>query len=104
MSIGPIDGIGSKPSPLITTEGDSGTKTDSKPSKPAIKPPLERPFSLSLPPETNPAQAVVSNIEASNQETEKNTAKSAKEDQLKRLLEQQRAQDQLLNGPGLDGA
>jgi hypothetical protein len=101
MSINPIDGVGSKSIP--PAGADNGDTPAPPPSKPVIKPPLERPFSLSLPPEPNPAQSVVDNINASNEETEKNTAKSAKEDQLKKLLEEQRAQDQLLNGPGVDG-
>jgi predicted component of type VI protein secretion system len=100
MSSKPIDGIGgSAPPPNI---GPQDNAPPSLPTKPTIKPPLERPFSLSLPPE-NPAQAVVNNIEESNKETERLTKKSADEQKLQQIIEEQQAQDQLLNGPGANG-
>ena len=108
MSTGPINGIGTKPNSSVTGLDEKSiipnspapeTKTD----KPALKPPLERPFSLSLPPEQSAAQTIVKNIDESNKETEKLTKKSADEAKLKEILQEKQAQDQLLNGPGPSG-
>ena len=108
MSSAPIDRLGS---PSITSVSPTDTAspaqhtTEANPAtKPAVKPPLERPFSLSLPADNSAAQAVVKNIDASNKETERLTKKSADEDHLKQILEKQKVQDQLLNGPGRNSA
>jgi hypothetical protein len=104
MSINPTDGIGGKPiTPLVGGEESSNT-TPAKPAKPAVKPPLERPFSLSLPPEKSVTETVVKNIDDSNKETERLTKKSAEEEKLQKIVEQQLALDRELNGPGKAGA
>ncbi len=103
MSTNPIDGIGSSPITPLTTEGVAPTP-EAKPAKPAVKPPLERPFSLSLPPEKSVAEKVVENINDSNKETERLTRKSAEEEKLQKIVEQQLALDRELNGPGKAGA
>lgn len=107
MSTNPIDGIGKGAVSPVNTEVDSSVPaTPATAAKPAIKPPLERPFSLSLPPEsTKPAtEAVVKNINDSNKETERLTKMTADEQKLQQILEEQQAQDRLLNGPGTSGA
>jgi hypothetical protein len=105
MATTPISGASSSPLAANTTasETTSPTDTPAQPEKPAIQPPLVRPFSLSLPPENQTAQAIVKNIDESNKETERLTKQSAKEDQLKKLADEQLAKDQLLNGPGTRG-
>jgi hypothetical protein len=103
MSTNPIDGLGSKPVGPLSSIENAAQSTAAIPAKPILKPPLERPFSLSLPPEKSVAETVVKNIDDSNKETEANTAKSAKEAQLKGLLEEQQAKDRILNGPGTSG-
>ena len=103
MSTNPIDGIGSKPiAPLGGTE-EATPSTPAAPAKSAVKPPLERPFSLSLPPEKSVAETVVKNIDDSNKETERLTKKTADEQKLQQIVEEQQAQDRLLNGPGSNG-
>lgn len=103
MSTNPINGLGSKPTaPLGDTE-TAAPSTSTTPAKPAVKPPLERPFSLSLPPEKSVAQTVVENIDESNKETEKLTKKTAEEQKLQQLVEDQLTQDRELNGPGKSG-
>jgi hypothetical protein len=104
MSTNPIDGIGRGAVSPVSTEVESPVPTTS--AKPTIKPPLERPFSLSLPLEsTKPAaEAIVKNITASNKETERLTKMTADEQKLQQILEEQQAQDRLLNGPGTSGA
>ena len=105
MSTNPINSIGSKPTAPLSNTEDTAPNTAATPAKPAIKPPLERPFSLSLPPEsTKPAtDAIVNNINESNKETERLTKKSAEESKLQELVLEQQTQDQLLNGPGKNG-
>jgi hypothetical protein len=104
MSSNPVDRIARKPvAGLTPTKGAPGSAESAAPGssvKPAIKPPLQRPFSLSLPDEHSAAQEIVKNIDASNKETERLTKKSADEEHLKQILEKQQAQDQVLNGPG----
>lgn len=104
MSTNPIDGIGRVSVTPVSAEVESPTPATL--AKPTIKPPLERPFSLSLPPEsTRPAaEAVVKNINESNKETERLTKKTAEEQKLQDLAQEQQAQDRLLNGPGTNGA
>ena len=104
MSTNPIDGLGSKPATPLSGIDNAESSQVAIPAKPVVKPPLERPFSLSLPPEKSTAETVVKNIDDSNKETEANTAKSAKEAQLKELLAEQQAKDRILNGPGTSGA
>jgi len=103
MSTNPIDGIGSKPVAPSIGADDPAPSTPATPTKPAIKPPLERPFSLSLPPEKSAAESVVKNIDDSNKETERLTKKTADEEKLQQIVEEQQAQDRLLNGPGTSG-
>jgi hypothetical protein len=103
MSTNPINGINNN-IPTTPVGGDEPVITTpaTNSGKPKIPPPLERPFSLSLPPE-NPSQAVVNNIEESNKETERLTKKSADEQKLQQIIEEQQDQDKLLNGPGANG-
>jgi len=105
MATTPISGTPSSPLATNTSVGEaaSSTGTPAQPDKPAIKPPLVRPFSLSLPPENQAAQTVVKNIDESNKETERLTKLSAKEEQLQKLVEEQIVKDELLNGPGTRG-
>ena len=103
MSTNPINGLGSKPfAPSVGTD-DAAPSAPTAPTKPIVKPPLERPFSLSLPPEKSVAETVVKNIDDSNKETERLTKKSGDEAKLQQILEEQQAQDRLLNGPGTSG-
>ena len=100
MSTSPIGGIGTQPTLPTSNSEVVATTTPTTPSKATVKPPLERPFSLSLPPEEPVAQTVIKNIDESNKETEKLTKKSADEAKLQEILQEQQAQDQLLNGLG----
>jgi hypothetical protein len=105
MSSNPIERVGT---PVVPTANQLPTESsipDSvKPvAKTPVKPPLVRPFSLSLPPDNTAAHAIINNIDASNKETERLTKKSADEEHLKQMMEKQKAQDQVLNGPGRDG-
>jgi hypothetical protein len=103
VSTNPIDGLGGPIIPTIVTDNGAAAPAPTEPNKPKIKPPLERPFSLSLPPEKSPAEAVVQNIDDSNKETERLTKKTADEQKLEQIAQEQKAQDQLLNGPGTNG-
>jgi hypothetical protein len=103
MSTNPIDGLGSKPIVPLGGSETAAPSTPTAPAKPAVKPPLERPFSLSLPPEKSVAETVVKNIDESNKETEKLTKKTAEEQKLQQIVEQQLALDRELNGPGKAG-
>lgn len=103
MATSPINGPASAPASPLTSASEPSTTAATQPEKPTLKAPLARPFSLSLPPENQVAQTIVKNIDASSQETEMLTKKSAKEAQLQRLLEEQIVNDQLLNGPGKRG-
>jgi len=103
MATSPVNGPASGPSSPLTSESELSTHAAVQPEQPKVKAPLARPFSLSLPPENQVAQTVVKNIDASSKETEMLTKKSAKEEQLKRLVEEQIVKDQLLNGPGKRG-
>jgi hypothetical protein len=103
MSTNPIDGLGSKPITPSIGADDAAPSTPATPTKPVVKPPLERPFSLSLPPEKSVAETVVKNIDDSNKETERLTKMTADEQKLQQILEEQQAQDRLLNGPGASG-
>lgn len=103
MSTNPIDSIGSKPIAPLGGSETAAPSAPAAPAKPTIKPPLERPFSLSLPPEKSVAETVVQNIDESNKETERLTKKSAEEEKLQQIVEQQLAQDRELNGPGKSG-
>jgi len=100
MSTNPIGSITTKPTLPASNSEAQTTTSPATPTKVSVKPPLERPFSLSLPPEESVAQTVVKNIDESNKETEKLTKKSADEAKLQEILQEQQAQDQLLNGPG----
>lgn len=106
MSTNPIDGIGkSSIAPIAPSGGadDPTPNTSATPEKPKLKPPLERPFSLSLPPEKSTAEKVIENINESSKETERLTKKTADEQKLQKILEEKQAQDQLLNGSGTNG-
>ena len=103
MATSPINGPVSTPASPLTTASELPSNAPTQAEKPVVKAPLVRPFSLSLPPENQAAQTVVKNIDESNKETERLTKKSAKEEQLQRLLEEQIVKDQLLNGPGKRG-
>jgi hypothetical protein len=104
MATTPITGVPNTPAPTNTAASEpTPSGAPAKSDKPAIKPPLVRPFSLSLPPENQAAQTIVKNIDESNKETERLTKQSAKEEQLQELVDEQIAKDQLLNGPGTRG-
>ena len=103
MATSPINGPTSSSASALTPTSEPSTNVPAQPEKPSVKPPLVRPFSLSLPPENQAAQAIIKNIDASSKETEMLTKKSAKEEQLQQLLEEQIVNDQLLNGPGKRG-
>jgi hypothetical protein len=105
MATTPISGTSNSPIAANTTidETTSTTSTPAQPDKPAVKPPIVRPFSLSIPPENQAAQTIVKNIDESNKETERLTKQSAKEEQLKKLVDEQIVKDELLNGPGTRG-
>lgn len=105
MSTNPINSIGSKATAPLSSAEEAASNAAATPVKPAIKPPLERPFSLSLPPEsTKPAtEAIVNNINESNKETERLTKKTADEQKLQQIVEEQQLLDRELNGPGKGG-
>lgn len=103
MSTNPIDGLGSKPIAPLGIDETPPSKP-AAPTKPTVKPPLERPFSLSLPPEKSVAETVVKNIDDSNKETERLTKKTADEQKLQQIVEEQLQLDRELNGPGKAGA
>ena len=100
MATNPINSPASASASPLTQASEVASNAPAQAEKPAVKAPLVRPFSLSLPPENQAAQAIVKNIDESNKETERLTKKSAKEEQLQQLLEEQIVKDQLLNGPG----
>jgi hypothetical protein len=103
MSTNPIDGIGSKPIAPLGVSETPAPSAPAAPAKPVVKPPLERPFSLSLPPEKSVAETVVKNIDDSNKETERLTKKTADEQKLQQIVQEQQALDRELNGPGKGG-
>jgi hypothetical protein len=103
MSTNPIDGLGSKPIAPLGGSETAAPNTPTAPAKPAVKPPLERPFSLSLPPEKSVAETVVKNIDDSNKETERLTKQTAEEQKLEQIVQEQQALDRELNGPGKGG-
>jgi hypothetical protein len=103
MATSPINGPTSTPASPLTPASELASHAPTQAEKPIVKAPLVRPFSLSLPPENQAAQTIIKNIDASSNETEILTKKSAKEEQLKRLVEEQIVNDQLLNGPGKRG-
>ena len=103
MSTNPIDGLGSKPIAPLGSSETAAPNTPTAPAKPAVKPPLERPFSLSLPPEKSVAETVVKNIDDSNKETERLTKQTAEEQKLEQIVQEQQALDRELNGPGKGG-
>lgn len=105
MSTGPIDNnFNGKTITPLEIAGQDKKEASPTTTKPKVKPPLERPFSLSLPPEKSVAETVVKNIDESNKETERLTKKTADEQKLQQIVEEQQAQDKLLNGPGMSGA
>ncbi len=103
MATSPINGKTSRPVSSHTPANEPSTSAPASAEQAKGKAPLIRPFSLSLPPENQAAQTIVKNIDESNKETERLTKQSAKEEQLQKLVDEQIAKDQLLNGPGTRG-
>ena len=105
MATNPIGGI-SPTSPKTDLQGLENTQTETSktevagtPAKKAVKPPLERPFSLSLPPEAvaPSVKEILHNIDEINQKTHENTLKAAEKAELKEILDQKLLDEEIAN-------
>jgi hypothetical protein len=105
MATNPIGGI-SPIGPKTDLQGLENAQTEAaktevanSPAKKPVKPPLERPFSLSLPPEAvEPSvKEILQNIDEINQKTHENTLKAAEKAELKEILDQKLLDEEIAN-------
>lgn len=108
MATNPIGGISPTNSPAdlqglqdAQTQSTESTKpgAPSAPAKQAVKPPLERPFSLSLPPEpvALATKEIIKNIDEINKITHENTLKAAEKAELKEILDKKLLDEEITN-------
>ena len=108
MATNPIGGISPTNSPAdlqglqdAQTQSAESTKpgAPSAPAKQVVKPPLERPFSLSLPPEpvALATKEIIKNIDEINKITHKNTLKAAEKAELKEILDKKLLDEEIAN-------